>query len=97
MMETLGFKSAIMVSSPCHMRRIKMITALVMTNSNNNHTDSTGHKNDSNGNFRINAFAFISTRFEKPPGGFRFLKPNELQDIVQESAKIIRFVLYSRA
>jgi len=97
MMEDLGLKTALMVSSPYHMRRIKMITALVMASSNSNHADSIDHKNDSSGHHRINAFAFIPTRFEKPPGEFWFLNQKELQNVLEEYGKIIWFSLYSRA
>jgi hypothetical protein len=91
-MEDLGLKTAIMVSSPYHMRRIKIITARVMAKWPGNDHFVGG---DSGEGHAIGPFAFVPAPANKPPGKIWFLHQEQLKDVLQECAKIFWFVIYS--
>ena len=83
MMEDFGMRSALMVSSPIHMRRIKVISSQLF---NLPHDRLTGES------FLL---SFVSTRYERCPGFLWFLTPSDLQAVSLEYAKIAWFEIYN--
>jgi hypothetical protein len=95
MMEALGLETAMMVSSPFHMRRIRIITARVIAIPKGMNPGHIQVNNDPIGEHRLDSFAFIPTHFEKPLDKFWFMNIHNLINVPLEYAKIVWFTLYS--
>jgi uncharacterized SAM-binding protein YcdF (DUF218 family) len=79
-MDGLGFTSAIFVSSPYHMRRIKNIAKSVFLDTGNVHT------------FKL---YFVPSRYETPRLNSWFLNIHDLRSVLMEYSKIFWFFIYS--
>jgi hypothetical protein len=79
-MEGLGFTSAIFVSSPYHMRRVKIIAKSVFLDPMNTPT------------FKL---YFVPTRYETRDLNFWFLNIQDLRFVLMEYSKIFWFFIYS--
>ncbi|HME42736.1 MAG TPA: ElyC/SanA/YdcF family protein [Syntrophorhabdales bacterium] len=79
-MATMGFTSAIFVSSPYHMRRIKLIASRVFSGTANTPT------------FRL---YFVPTRYETHRLCCWFLKTRDLKFVSSEYAKMSWFLIYT--
>lgn len=79
-MDGLGFKSAIFVSSPYHMRRIKIIAEKVFPHTANTPT------------FKL---YFVPTRYETPHLNSWLLNIHDLRFVLTEYLKIFWFFIYS--
>jgi hypothetical protein len=79
-MANMGFTSAIFVSSPYHMRRIKLIASRVFSDTANKPT------------FRL---YFVPTRYETPHVNVWFMQTRDLKFVSSEYAKIAWFLIYT--
>jgi len=79
-MDGLGFTSAIFVSSPYHMRRIKNIAKSVFLDTGNVPT------------FKL---YFVPSRYETPRLNSWFLNIHDLRSVLMEYSKIFWFFIYS--
>jgi uncharacterized SAM-binding protein YcdF (DUF218 family) len=79
-MKDLGLTSAIFVSSPYHMRRIKVMAGRV-------YRDTTGAPS-----YRLN---FVASRYETPRMSTWFMRPSELRFVLTEYGKLFWFLIYS--
>jgi uncharacterized SAM-binding protein YcdF (DUF218 family) len=79
-MESLGLKSGIFVSSPYHMRRIKVIAERV-------YRDATGATT-----YRL---YFVPSRYETPDMNTWFMSLHELKFVLMEYGKLFWFLIYS--
>jgi hypothetical protein len=86
MAEMIGTNKFLLVSSPYHMRRIKLIAQRVFASGPDAASTSLGSK------FEL---YFIPTRYESGPEVLWFLKPGEWKLVFLESLKIIWFSIYS--
>jgi len=91
-MEGLGINSAILVSAPYHMRRIKMIAESVFGNSPPLEKGGRGDLDSSGGRYR---FTFVPTRYEAPGDGVWLLNERDRKFVLTEYTKIAWFLLYS--
>jgi uncharacterized SAM-binding protein YcdF (DUF218 family) len=92
MMEHEGISSAILVSSPYHMRRIKMIAERVFGNSPPLEKGGRGDLDSSGGRYR---FTFVPTRYEIQDEGFWLFNNYDRKFVLNEYLKIGWFLLYS--
>jgi uncharacterized SAM-binding protein YcdF (DUF218 family) len=79
-MESLGLTSGIFVSSPYHMRRIKVIAERV-------YRDATGAP--------IYRLYFVPSRYETPRMNTWFMSLHELKFVLTEYGKLLWFLIYS--
>jgi len=79
-MDSLGFTSAIFVSSPYHLRRMKIIAKSVFLDTANTHK------------FQL---YFVPTRNETPHLSSWFLNSHDLKFVASEYGKIAWFLIYS--
>jgi len=105
MMDQYGLKSAIFVSSPYHMRRIRIIAAHVIKpvqslplKTHNSSLPSRegqreGEEQEERCGFTLHT---VPSRYETPGNGIWFFNNNERYLVLMEYAKIVWFLLYSR-
>jgi len=79
-MANMGFTSAIFVSSPYHMRRIKLIAERVFRDGTNSSAPR---------------LYFVSSRYETPRLRYWFLKTRDLKFVSSEYAKMAWFLIYT--
>jgi len=89
MMEALGLHDALMVSSPLHMRRIKIISSHVFNLRQNQVASRNGESQES---FLI---SFVPTPYERQPDPLWFLNPRDFEAVATEYVKIAWFQVYS--
>ena len=89
LMERLGARSALFVSSPYHMRRIRIITGHVF----NPAPSSPPFEKEGQGGFRV---YIVPTRYETPGEGFWLFNSKERNFVLMEYAKIVWFLVYSK-
>jgi hypothetical protein len=92
MMEHEGISSAILVSSPYHMRRIKIIAGKVFGNSPPLEKGGRGDLDSSGERYR---FTFVPTRYETSGETFWLFNNYDRKFVTTEYMKIGWFVLYS--
>jgi len=109
MMKRLDFRTAILVSSPYHMRRIKIIAERVFTNSPSLSADppvekgtlhqrrslAKGGRADLNSVHASYRLHFVPTRYKSTQGAFWLATCQNLQWVVTEYLKIAWFQLYT--
>lgn len=89
MMDTLGLKSAILVSSPYHMRRIKMIATDVFK------TGLLASKQVEESKYQY-SLSFVPTRSQKTKTSILESMIENISNITTEYIKIIWFIIYSK-
>jgi uncharacterized SAM-binding protein YcdF (DUF218 family) len=87
-MDDLGLRSALLVSSPYHMRRIKLITGHVFKPA----PSSPPFEKEGQGGFRLYT---VPTRFETQGKGIWLFNSSERNFVLTEYTKIVWFLLYS--
>ena len=97
MMERLGISSAILVSSPYHMRRIRIIAAQVFHQKASSAPDAKASSCPPFAKEGKGGFEFISvpTRYETPNDGFWLFNNYDRKFVLTEYMKIGWFLLYS--
>lgn len=88
-MENLGLSSALLVSSPYHMRRIRIIAGQVFAENN---PVSSSPPLEGRGGFIVHA---VPTRYETSGEIYWLFNNRERAFVLMEYAKIIWFFLYS--
>ncbi len=95
LMDDLGLRSALFISSPYHMRRIKLITGHVFKPAPSSpplSSQSPPLQKEGKGGFIVYA---VPTRYETQGKGFWLFNSSERKSVLTEYAKITWFLAYS--
>ena len=85
MMARLGINSAILVSSPYHMRRIRLIA---------DHVFKSAPSSEKEGQDGFKLYA-VPTRYETPGDGFWLFNSYERKFVLKEYSKLVWFIVYA--